>query len=284
MLQFWLFNVRHGFCALAIGPNGTNTLFDCGHDEETGFRPSIYLPATGIENVNRMVLGNFDTDHASDLHNLKKSVNIQHFVRNRTLNADQLRLLKMQAGPISSGMKTAIEMHAQYVHPNTPVDYAGVELTTFCNSYPEFTDTNNLSVVSFLQYGGSSICVTGDLEREGWESLLLRSDFREHLHSVNIFIASHHGRISGYCEKVFDYCNPAIILISDKEMVYESQTCDYAKHASGITWNGSTTEKRYVLTTRCDGHMLITKEANSGFHIQAGLEIGLPAARSASSF
>ncbi|HEY1525427.1 MAG TPA: hypothetical protein VGH51_04245 [Candidatus Angelobacter sp.] len=124
-------------------------------------------------------------------------------------------------------------------YPNTPVDYAGVELTTFWNSYPEFTDTNNLSVVSFLQYGGSSICVTGDLERAGWESLLLRSDFREHLHSVNIFIASHHGRISGYCERVFDYCNPAIILISDKEMVYESQKCDYAKHASGITWNGS---------------------------------------------
>jgi hypothetical protein len=175
-------------------------------------------------------------------------------------------------------------MHAQYVHPNTPVDYAGVELTTFCNSYPEFTDTNNLSVVSFLQYGSSSICIPGDLERKGWERLLLNAEFCRHLSLVDIFIASHHGRISGYCEEVFGYCNPSIILISDKEMIYESQICDYAKHASGITWDGSTADKRYVLTTRCDGNLLITKRPNEGFFIQAGINLDIPKARSASSF
>jgi beta-lactamase superfamily II metal-dependent hydrolase len=284
MMRFSLFNVRHGFCALAIGPNGTNTLFDCGHDDETGFRPSLYLPAIGVQNINRMVLGNFDTDHASDLHNLKDKVTIQHFLRNRTLTPDQLRFLKMQGGPISSGIKTAISMHADYVYPDADIDYAGVTLNTFYNSYPEFTDTNNLSVVSFLHYGGSCICIPGDLECKGWERLLCNSAVCNQLGLVDIFIASHHGRITGYCEKIFEYCSPAVILISDKEMVYESQKCDYAKHARGIAWGGSATEKRFVLTTRCDGNMLITKEPNCGFHLTAGVEVALPAARAASSF
>jgi beta-lactamase superfamily II metal-dependent hydrolase len=282
MMTFTLFNVRHGFCALAIGPNGTNTLFDCGHDDETGFRPSSYLPATGVHNINRMVLGNFDMDHASDLHNLREKVTIQHFVRNQTITPEQLRLLKMQGGPISSGIKAAINMHAEYIFANTPIDYAGVTLTSFWNNYPEFTDTNNLSVVSFLHYGGSCICIPGDIERKGWERLLNRLDFCDNLRRVDIFVAAHHGRISGYCENVFEYCKPAVILISDKEMVYESQICDYAKHASGIGWNGSPTEKRYVMTTRCDGNMVITKEPDKGFFIAANAQIVLSPARAAS--
>jgi len=53
-----------------------------------------------------------------------------------------------------------------------PNDYAGVELLTFYNNYPKFTDTNNLSVVSFLKYAGMSIVIPGDLETSGWMQLL----------------------------------------------------------------------------------------------------------------
>jgi len=284
MLKLTLFNVRHGFCAFATGPNGTNTLFDCGHDEETGFRPSIYFPAAGVRNINRMVLGNFDTDHASDLHNLVRNVNVQHFIRNRSITPEQLRVLKLAGGPISPGIKTAIAMHGEYIHPDASIDYAGITLTTFYNNHPEFTDTNNLSVVSFLQYSNLCICIPGDLECKGWERLLARADFCNYLRQVNIFVASHHGRIGGYCASVFDYCRPAIILISDREIIYETQACDYAKHASGIGWNGSATEKRYVLTTRCDGNMIITKEPNQPFHITVGVEVTAPMSRAASSF
>jgi len=273
MMTFFLFDVGHGFCAYAEGPNGTNTLFDCGHDEE-GFRPSVILPAAHISNVCRMVLGNFDSDHVSDLENLKKVVNIQHFIRNQSITADQLRRLKLQGGPLTGGIQTAIKMHSEYIYPNAAIDYAGVQLTTFWNSYPTFTDTNNLSVVSFLQYGASCICIPGDLEGPGWMELLKNLSFRAYLESVDIFVASHHGRKSGYCKEVFDHCHPAVILISDRDVVFESQEHVYAKHASGIMWNGSQSDKRYVLTTRCDGHMHVTKKPGEGFYISVG---GTPA-------
>lgn len=268
-MTFMLYDVGHGFCAYAEGSNGTNTLFDCGHDEGR-FRPSVNLPAAGISNICRMVLGNFDSDHVSDLENLRKAVNIQHFIRNRSLTVEQLRQIKLQAGPLTAGIHTVLKMHSEFVYPDTPIDYAGVELTTFCNSYPTFTDTNNLSVVSFLEYDGSCVCIPGDLEVAGWKELLKNPSFTHYLGRVVIFVASHHGRKSGYCADVFDYCRPAVILISDRDVIYESQEHEYTRHAAGIIWNGSPTEKRYVLTTRCDGHMYVTKEIGKPFHITVG--------------
>lgn len=79
-------------------------------------------------------------------------------------------------------------------------------------------------------------------------------------------MASHHGRESGYCEAVFDYCKPHIIIISDEEIQYDTQDVDYKSHASGLPWNNST-ETRYVLTTRSDGMITITKTIGKGYHI-----------------
>jgi hypothetical protein len=72
---------------------------------------------------------------------------------------------------------------------------------------------------------------------------------------VDIFIASHHGRESGYCENVFNYCTPKLIIISDKSITETSITDTYRTYSQGlnvVSGNGSIS-KRYVLTTRNDG-------------------------------
>jgi len=267
--SFNLFDVRHGFCAYAQAPNGTVTLFDCGHDEQTGFRPSVYLPSIGITTVHRFVVGNYDNDHVSDLTDLYKNINIARFFRNRSISEPTLRQLKLQGGPLSSGLDTVLNMHRDYIHPAPVVDYGGVDLEIFHVDYPVLTDTNNLSVVSFLDYGPIHLVIPGDIEKKGWLELLKNPAFVNRLKTVNVFIASHHGRQNGYCEDVFAHCHPDIILISDKEMVHDTQDHEYAKHASGILWNGSNTDRRYVLTTRCDGNMRITTNG-IGYHIQVG--------------
>ncbi|GAI81526.1 unnamed protein product, partial [marine sediment metagenome] len=144
--------------------------------------------------------------------------------------------------------------------------FPNIEIECFYNNYPVFTDTNNLSLVAFVHYDGMGIIFPGDLEKAGWEALLLRQSFRDHLERVNIFVASHHGRDSGYCEEVFNYCTPDIVIISDKEIVHETQKNNYAKHAIGVLFN-SGPDKRYVLTTRSDGMITITKLVGEGYHI-----------------
>lgn len=270
MLNLFIFDVGHGFCAYAIGPNGTNTLFDCGHDDESGFRPSEYLPRVGVGVVNRFVLGNYDSDHVSDLSELCQKVSIETFIRNRSITPEELKSIKLQTGPLSGGMERTLTMHRDWICPPTPKDYAGVNLATFFNEYPKFTDTNNLSLVTFLEYAGMTIIFPGDLEKAGWNELLKNPEFRAWLAKVNIFIASHHGRESGYCEDVFDYCTPDVFIISDKNKIYDSQENIYAKHAGGILWNRD--ERRYVLTTRCDGTMLINKQPEQGFHVTVGVD------------
>ena len=164
-------------------------------------------------------------------------------------------------------MQAAIDLHADYVHEVTnPPVFPNIEFECFCNSYPTFTDTNNLSLVAFLHYDGMSIVFPGDLEKAGWQELLKLEIFQNHLSRVNIFVASHHGRENGYCEDVFNYCTPEIVIISDKEVVHETQKNKYANHAIGIPWNGGP-ERRYVLTTRSDGLITITKQIGSGYNI-----------------
>ena len=109
-----------------------------------------------------------------------------------------------------------------------------------------------ISVVTFLTCHGVTFLIPGDIEQAGWERLLLRESFRSSLINVDVFIASHHGRENSYCERAFNYCSPNVIVFSDGSKIHTTQemTNTYARHASGVTFNGET---RYVLTTRNDG-------------------------------
>jgi len=263
-----IFDVSHGFCAYLVADNGNVVLIDCGHNEETGFRPSTYLQHSGCTGIEYLIIQNFDQDHVSDLPNILRLLPVTIFHRNRSVSPEILANLKRTAGPITPQMQSAIDLHDNYIYEVTsPPILQNIELRCFCNSFPSFTDTNNLSLVTFIHYDGMGIVFPGDLETTGWRALLQNAEFREHLKRVNIFVASHHGRVTGYCEDVFNFCHPEVIILSDKEIVHQTQEHDYAKHASGISWNNGS-ETRYVLTTRSDGMITISKEIGRGLFIQ----------------
>lgn len=266
-MKFRIFDVSHGFCAQLIADNGNVMLFDCGYNERTGFRPSEYLPRMGCTGIERLIIQNYDEDHVGDLPNLRAVLPIEIFRRNRALSPELLETLKEESGPITLAMRSAIDMAKKYVHDVTnPPIFPDIEYLTFSNDYPDFIDTNNLSLVSFIHYDGIGIISPGDLEKAGWLKLLESDSFRQNLQRVNIYIASHHGRESGYCEDVFNHCSPDIIIISDKEITHETQKNNYKKHANGVPCNGGP-ERRYVLTTRSDGMITIDKEIGKRYII-----------------
>lgn len=264
-MEINIFDVAHGFCAYIIADNHNVMLIDCGYNEQTGFRPSDYLSANGCRGIEWFIVSNYDEDHLNDLPWLKQRLPIEIFWRNRSINVNELRGLKLLSGPILPGTETVLDMHADYVHnvPNPP-EFPGIESGFFCNSYPEFQDTNNLSFVTFLHYRDIHIVFPGDLERTGWLTLLSQQAFREHLSRVNFFVASHHGRDSGYCAEVFDYCQPELVIISDEYIHYDTQEVDYRRHASGVSWGD---HDRYVLTTRNDGMITISQRPGEGAYV-----------------
>jgi beta-lactamase superfamily II metal-dependent hydrolase len=256
-MEIWIFNVEHGFCAYIIADNRNVMLIDCGHNTETRFRPSDYLVANGCTAIERFIVSNYDEDHLSDLPNLKRKLPIQVLRRNRSINASDLRRLKLKSGSIQPGVQALLDMIESYIDPVIePPEFPEIELKTFYNNFPDFNDTNNLSLVTFLHCRGIHLVYPGDLERPGWLALLRNRLFQKHLSRVNIFIASHHGRENGYCQEVFEYCHPDLIIVSDESIKYDTQDVNYGQHAKGIRWQDGST--KYVLTTRKNGMIRIT--------------------------
>jgi beta-lactamase superfamily II metal-dependent hydrolase len=269
-MQIQIFNVARGFCAYVIADTTNTMLIDCGHNETTGFLPANHLAAGNCTGIERFFVLNYDEDHLSGLPRLRElssRIPISILNRNPSLSADQLRTLKAAGGPLGPGIRSLLAMITTYTgEVSAPPDFGQLSYSLYWNHYPDFTDTNNLSLVLFLHYPGLSIVFPGDLEKAGWLKLLRNEAFRNELAKVNIFVASHHGRESGYALEVFEYCRPSVVVISDEEMKYETQEHSYDQHAKGITWNQ--TDRRKVLTTRKDGMLTITNRTG-GFYIQA---------------
>lgn len=122
-------------------------------------------------------------------------------------------------------------------------------------------DTNNLSQIVFVKYGGSVICISGDVEKDGWEQLLAKEDFKTWLAATNVFVAAHHGRENGYAEEIFEFCFPECIIFSDKRMVHGTQEGMVQAYENHVKGNGvflrepKNLDPRKVLTTRKDGHI-----------------------------
>jgi hypothetical protein len=201
-------------------------------------------------------------------------VRVETFIRNPSYSGQQMHGLKLVGGPLTRDAHWYVDACDRY---NTPTLYpfdanmGGIEASLFWNEYPTFTDTNDLSLVVFIKFGGFKILFPGDLQKPGWLALLRRPDFCAELCDTNVLVASHHGRESGYCEDIFNYFTPDAVVISDKAIVHETQrgmVPDYRRTVRDAGVRVRTTSKtRHVLTTRRDGWIQFTVDATGGYFI-----------------
>ena len=253
-MKVQVFDVGHGFSALATGSSWERILVGCGHNTKTDFHPSKYLQPKPLD---LLIIDNLDQDHLSDFCGVALRVGYRCLVYNFSLMPATLRKIKAQAGPLTLPMSVfLLRMKGQ---PVVVPRYTSLSWSCFWIPYPVFDKTNHLSVVTFLEGDGVNIVFPGDLPSIGWKMLLQRQDFRDHLSRVNVFVASHHGRKDGYCQEVFDVCSPGVIIISDGPKEYDSQEVDYGQHAKGVWHDG---EMRYTLTTRQSGTISIESDPN----------------------
>ncbi|MGU9963325.1 MAG: ComEC/Rec2 family competence protein [Candidatus Halichondribacter symbioticus] len=255
-MKIEIFDVEAGQCAMIHCPNGNIVMIDAGDNTKSGWKPSEHLKNKVIE---LLIISNYDEDHVSDLTGLTLSrdkVRILHL--NDSVNAAKLKSLKDNTGGMGDGTKVVYDWLKSASFVGIP-KLGDVKIEYYCNEYEKFSNsTNNLSVVTFVRYGKFTILFPGDLQVAGWKELLKDRNFQDDLNKVNILVASHHGREDGYCEDVFEYCNPELIIISDGKKKYETQEKTpgwYEKKALGIKFTNGT--NRSVLTTRKDGNITI---------------------------
>lgn len=277
ILRVW--DVEHGACAMlhhqVNGVAGRLAMIDSG--DTADWSPSTFIKnSLGRDQLDYLFITNADQDHMSDLQGLwDEGIKVKTLTRNPHPPADELRKIKA-AGGLSSDIERFLHIHATYNQPVTEPfnDYmGGITRKTFYNKFPDFTDTNNLSCAVFVEFAGFKILFPGDLEEAGWQALLKRQDFRNELIGVDVLVAAHHGRENGYCEDVFDYCQPRVVVMSDKAIVHSTQgmTQTYRQRVIDNWPNGvtvaTTGKQRHVLTTRKDGWIQFVVDAKGNFTI-----------------
>jgi beta-lactamase superfamily II metal-dependent hydrolase len=248
-------------------------MVDCGSAQ--GFSPIdkiIELRLLPDNILGNLTLTNYDQDHFSEYPYLKKRIRIRSFCFPRNLTSDDIRDSKEDiTEPIKKICDTLDNLEPltwKYTPPYEKFCFH-LEKTDFSqgwSTFPQDWSTNDLSQVVFVSYKGTTVCISGDLTSRAWDKLFPKDRrFCYLLGDTNIFIASHHGREDGYNERIFEYCKPECIILSDDKIQYETQKGMASKYADkvaseGVPFNGKI---RKVLTTRTDGHILIDLEENT---------------------
>jgi beta-lactamase superfamily II metal-dependent hydrolase len=276
-MKIEIHDVGHGGCAVIETPVGKKLMVDCGHNSDPAnyWWPSVHYYGHAID---LLAVTNLDEDHLSDFGDLIRATRVQQVLTNLTIDAPALAIMKSN-GEMGRGTRA---FHSWLGGGSTmrpiaaaPADLSPLQYRAYNNRFgSDFARTNDLSVVLVVQFGSFKILFSGDLENPGWRRLLQRQDFQlELLGGINVFVASHHGRVSGCCEEIFNYCRPDIFIISDGDKQFDSQeTSDWYKtRANGITDftrpEGLGYGRRWVLTTRQMGHLRIAVEAQGRYRI-----------------
>jgi hypothetical protein len=267
-----VFNVEHGECTVIETPNFNTIMVGAGHNDTTGWRPSTWF-AIRRSAPTVAVLSNLDRDHFTDLPNFGRGLLPRAIIKNPSVNSELTRFIKTLGGGTSAGVSTALNWHDGYNGPEVPIDYGGVVVWAFAQPVGVFgpDDFNNLSVVTYVEYAGVGVMLPSDLERKGWLAHLRNPYFQLALGRTKVLIASHHGRENGYCQEIFNWCRPELVIISDKQITHETQRHDlYSAHSKGMI-DLRTGSIRHVLTTRKDGSMLIDVAPTGSFNVFFGL-------------
>ena len=274
-LRVW--DVEHGACATLChhlnGYAGRLAMIDSGCTPT--WRPSQLIKQTlGRDRLDYLFITNADQDHMADLQGLADAgIAVDTLIRNPSYNGLEMWLIKHESGRLTRDAEWYVDACDDFDTPTTiPFDQhmGGITTRSFCNSYPYFTKTNDLSLAVFIRYGSFKILFPGDLEKAGWLALVQRPDFQAELADLDILVASHHGRESGFCPEVFDYCSPSAVIISDKPIRHKSQEMvpDYRRvvRSPGVVVR-TTGKHRHVLTTRRDGWIQFTVHGNGDYFI-----------------
>mgnify|MGYP002778275925 CR=1 FL=1 len=221
MLNVKIFDVDRGFCAAVQTGDRHQILIDCGYNSRSGFHPSRYLLDSSTRRLNYLIVPTLTEGSLAGFygligHSFNNCFSIERLIINPSIDVESLPELIVRNFRTRNSLKFLSDVCQRCSNVERAVYLGDVKLSFFWNTYPEFLDFPNLSLVTFLSYQNFSILFPGNLKTEGWRNLLQNSRFRERLRQVNLLVASNHGQEDGYCPDVFNYCNPSLIIVSNR--------------------------------------------------------------------
>ncbi len=280
MTEFTFWDVQHGSASYIRTPNNKHIVIDLG-DGVTGTEESKFSPLSSlwyehnIRTVDYLIVTHPHRDHIDDIANLN-SFQLTTFERPRWLTEEEVRAgnRPQDADKLARYFDFNRRYDAQVPQSDLlqiPQNWGNVRFKTFSTPSASRANLNNHSLVTLVEYEGLKALIPGDNESESWRLLLEQDDFRHSLSSVDILVASHHGRQNGYCADLFvnGLLNPRLTIISDSRFGDTSATGLYGAKTRGwlVHYPDGTSEERKCVTTRCDGriHVKFGRNASNNF-------------------
>lgn len=270
---FW--DVQHGNATFLKTPNGKTFAIDLGvgsHGSGEEFSPLKYIHNNlGIEKLDEIIITHPHSDHIADILNM--TTDPRWLWRPKHLTDDEIRSAN-QANQTEIVNKF-LELHNRFSSttapqeesPSKPENNGGVKFHLFSPNAGARTNINNHGLVFVVEYGTFKILIPGDIEPIAWSALLENNDFTSAIKGVDILVASHHGRDSGFHSDIFNHFTPKLTIISDGRFRNTSATSRYSEKTSECmvkSRKDSSQETRKCITTRNDGHIVINVKDLSG--------------------
>ena len=263
MLKFLFWDVQHGSAAFITTPNKRRIVVDLGagiYGSERPFSPVSVLRANGLlDELDLLIITHPHADHIADIDSLS-GLKVRDLITPPIPEA-VLAQTAVNAGPEFDTYRNLV---ASFDYPmpfsfagSRVHDWDGVKITSFfpnCQS----SNINDYSAVMLFEYSDTKLLLAGDNEECSWRALLEERSFVKAIRGIDVLVAPHHGRQSGFYPPLFEVIHPKITIISDGPLQDTSATERYSAVTSG--WKvraGSSSEKRKCVTSRCDGNILV---------------------------
>ena len=275
-LRIWVHDVGHGQAVHAFMPSDDVVVVDLGRSDSFSPLEWLHMKASRIDSL---VITHPHGDHIDEILDLdNKDFDVRQLWRPKWLTENEIR----ESNQVTYKAKTDcyLEMSKRYSHPvpynrkvGNPAVTGGVRITQHASTGCGRSNINNHSGVVVFEYLGLKVVIPGDNESPSWRELLENTDFLEAARNPDVFMASHHGRESGYYAHLFDDTHgigkPRLCVVSDGRVQDTDAADRYSYHARGWRVNSRSdnlSDERSCVTTRADGPIEITigKDTSNG--------------------
>lgn len=276
-LDFVFWDVQHGSAAYISTPNGTKIAVDLGTGSYgpsgSEFSPLLHLKQNcSIGKLDLVILTHPHRDHLDDILNydsLKPRALIlpRHLTEENILNGNRAED-KTIINAYLELMNRPWNTISPEADPTRSENNGGVKIRWFCSQGCPVDNLNNHSFVTVFSYAGLKLLIPGDNGLASWDELMKHDDFKSAIAGVDILVAPHHGRESGYSSALMDYMSPnlKLTIVSDGRFCDTSATSRYSAKSAGwlVHKRSGGGEERKCVTTRNDGHVNVKFVMNNG--------------------
>lgn len=262
-IVFW--DVEHGHATYLQTPNGRHIVIDLGtgsHSSYYEFKPLEHLKSQYcVKQLDYVIITHPHVDHLDDVFNFDS---MNPLILSRPKHLDKEPILEQASQKDKPKLEKYFEINERYNITVTddsphslknPNNWGGMKIDLFSPTLCGQSNLNNHSIVTTFTFEGLKVLIPGDNEPPSWNELKNLDSFADSTENVDILLAPHHGRISGFDNDTMRHFNPRLTIVSDGSYCDTSATSRYSAISRGWTVykKDGSSEMRYCLTTRKDG-------------------------------